>query len=305
MAEVILIAEDDPQVVELLRIILETKQYEIFWAKDGEETMAMAGKIKPDLILLDIMMPKINGYEVMHLLKEDLALKDIPVIFLTAKGTMEDKVTGLKMGSHDYITKPFDIYELIARVEAALRLKNVVGPFRKEDRRVQDILLADPLTGVYAKAYFMERMEEELSRAQRYNYPIACLILDVDDYQRIKKKFGELSANQMLQHLAVLLKNSNRVVDVIGRLGTDRFVACLAQTDEGGLEIFGERLREKIQRARLLAADPQFQITVSLGGAALNNDTEGKSDFLINTAEAMLLQAKTKGKNNLAVQLEA
>ncbi len=305
MAEVILIAEDDPQIVELLKIILETKQYEICWAKDGEEAMAVAKKTKPDLILLDIMMPKLNGYEVMHLLKEDPELKDIPAIFLTAKGTMEDKVTGLKMGSHDYITKPFDIYELIARVEAALRLKNVVGPFRKRDRRAKDILLADPLTGLYNKHYFKERMQEELGRAKQYNYPIACLMIDVDDYQVVKNKFGELPANQMLQQLAVLLKYSNRVVDVIGRLSTDRFVACLTQTDQGGLKVFGERLREKIQRARLVTADPQFQVTVSLGGVALNSDTEGKLDYLLSTAEEMLRQAKTEGKNHLVILPQA
>lgn len=302
MAEVILIVEDDPQIVELIKIILETKQYDIHWAKDGEEAMKVAKELRPDLILLDIMMPKLNGYEVMHLLKENMELKDIPTIFLTAKSQTDDKVLGLKMGSHDYITKPFDIYELIARVEAALRIKSVVGPFRKSDRRAKDLLLADPITGLYSQTYLIERINEEIQRAKRHHYPIACMILDIDDFHTLITKYGELQSNQIKQQLALLLKNSNRVVDVIGRFGNDQFVAFLTQTDFGGLKVFGERLKEKIERSRLVNVDPQFQITVSIGGIAIYNDDELSAEIILEKSEKVLAKAKQQGKNRIVVE---
>lgn len=302
MAEIILVAEDDPQIVELIKIILETKQYEIVWAKDGEEAVKQARKIKPDLILLDIMMPKLNGYEVMHLLKEDIELEAIPTIFLTAKDQTDDKVVGLKMGSHDYITKPFDIYELIARVEAALRIKNIIGPFRKNDRRAQDLLLADPLTGLFKKPYLIERIEEELIRAKRHRYPVACLLMKIDEFNRIRKKFGQLQSDQALQQLAALFKISNRVVDVIGRYAEDQFLAFLTQTDFGGLEIFGQRLKEKVSRTRLLTADPKFQITVSIGGLALYLDYADPIPALLDQLEQLLAEAIRNGTDSLVVR---
>ena len=146
MTENILIAEDDANIAELVKIILEVKGYSITWAKDGQEAMDLAQEIVPDLILLDVMMPRLNGYEVLKLLKENDSLNHIPVIFLTVKGETDSKVVGLRMGGHDYITKPFDLDELIARVEAALRIKGEHDgrrrSFRNTDRGRPAVALA-------------------------------------------------------------------------------------------------------------------------------------------------------------------
>jgi len=299
VAEAILIAEDDPSILELVRVILETKGYEISWAKDGEETLRMAKEMKPDLILLDVLMPKLNGYEVAHLLKENLDLKDISIIFLTARNEVDDKVAGLRMGGHDYITKPFDIYELMARIEAALRIKNIPGPLHRNDRRIAELSLADPLTGVYNQTYLRERFVEEIERARLHCYPIACILLEIDHFKVINEKYGRIQGEQVLQRLAILLKKSNRMVDMIGRFSTDQFIIQLPQTDLGGAKIVAERFGTHVSRVRLVSTDPKYQVTLSMGVSAFSGARIGSAEELIKQVKDALMEAKGQGGNRL------
>jgi diguanylate cyclase (GGDEF)-like protein len=295
MAEIILVAEDDPQISELLKIILETKGYEMHWAQDGEEAVQKAKKLKPDLIVLDVMMPKLNGYEVLHVLKENLGTKDIPVIFLSAKCATDDKVVGLRMGGQDYIQKPFDIYELLARVEAALRIKANHGPFRKTDRRISDLLLADPLTGLFSYPFFQERLEEEMARARQNHYPLACLLIETDHFDTVKSKFGNLMGDQVLQKMAWIIKNSNRVVDLIGRYHNDKFIVLLTQTDAGGAFAVGERLRNLVRRSRLVSHDPNYKISIVFGISSYSPEKDISGEELLSQAEQALTNAKNSG----------
>ncbi|MBN1595906.1 diguanylate cyclase [candidate division FCPU426 bacterium] len=299
MAETILVAEDDPSILELIQVILETKGYNIFWSKDGEETLRMAKETKPDLILMDVMMPRLNGYEVAHLLKENLELKDISIIFLTAKDEPDNKVVGLRLGGNDYITKPFDIYELIARIEAALRIRSIPGPLHRDDRRLAELSLADPLTGVYNQNYFLERFVEEIERARKYCYPIACVIIDLDRFQNINEKFGRIQGDQVLQRMAILLKKSNRVVDMIGRYGPDQFVIQLTQTDLGGAKVVAERFQNQVSRSRLVQLDANYQVTISIGISAFPGLRIGNREELLKSAWEALQEAKKRGGNTL------
>ncbi len=301
MAETILIAEDDSHIAELIKIILEAKGYTTYWAKDGEEAIREVGRVKPDLILLDVMMPKLNGYEVLRAIKERDELKHIPVIFVTVRGETDSKVVGLRLGGHDYITKPFDLDELIARVETALRIKGEHDSLRAQNRRLSELSMTDPLTGLYNRRYLMERFHEEIERAKRYQYPISCLMVDIDDFKLINDSFGHLKGDQLLQQLAIMMKNTNRVVDILSRYGGEEFIMILPQTNLGGAETVGERYRQLVQNTQILQNDPQVKVTVSLGAAAFSTANIGSKEDLLRMADEALFEAKRLGKNRVAL----
>jgi diguanylate cyclase (GGDEF)-like protein len=301
MAETILIAEDDVHIAELIKIILEPKGYITHWAKDGQEALLEAARLKPDLILLDVMMPKLNGYEVLRSIKEKEDLKHIPVIFVTVRGETDSKVVGLRLGGNDYITKPFDLDELIARVETALRIKGEHDHLRAQNRRLAELSMTDPLTGLYNRRYLMERFHEEIERAKRYRYPISCLMVDVDEFKLLNDSQGHMKGDQVLQQLAIILKNTNRVVDILARYGGEEFLLILPQTNLGGAEAVGERYRQAVQNAQIFQNEPALRITVSLGGAAYSTDNIGTEEDLLRQAGEALLEAKRLGKNRIAL----
>lgn len=305
MAETILIAEDDGNIAELVKIILEAKGYTTLWAKDGREALNRVQEKIPDLILLDVMMPKLNGYEVIKLLKENPEHQHIPVIFVTVKGETDNKVVGLRMGGHDYITKPFDLDELIARVEAALRIKGEHDHLREVNQRLAELSMTDPLTSLYNRRYLMERFHEEIERARRYKYPIACLMVDIDDFKSINDTFGHLEGDQVLQKIAQIMKNANRVVDILARYGGEEFLLILPQTDLGGAETVGERIRKTIADASLVLNDSNRKITVSIGASAFSTGKVAAKEELLKLADESLYEAKKLGKNRLCALVKA
>ncbi|MEW6515958.1 MAG: response regulator [candidate division FCPU426 bacterium] len=301
MAEAILIAEDDPQIGELLRTILSNKGYDIHWARDGQETMQLAKTLQPDLILMDVLLPKLNGYEVLHWLQSDPALRTITVILMSGKASPADKVAGLRLGSYDFISKPFDLYELMARVEAALRMRNGSAALQHGNRRVKEWALADPLTGLLTPRHFLERMAEEIERARQHEYPLACALAAVDGQAGLAEQYGPWQADQVLQKLAWLLRRTNRVVDLLGRWQEAEIGMLLVQTDLGGAEHIGRRIIRQVRRTKLVAAAPQQVVTVSLGIVALPQAADSTTDSLLARAAEALRQAQQAGGNQVVV----
>jgi len=301
MAETILVAEDDEGTAELIKTVLENKDFTLLWARDGEQALQMVRNVKPDLVLLDVIMPKLNGYEVLKGFKENPALRNLPVIFVTVRGETTSKVVGLRMGGYDYITKPFDLEELLARVETVLRIKTEQERLRRSNRRLSELSMTDPLTGLYNRRFLQERLQEEVVRARRYQYPLACILLDIDDFKDVNDAYGHIQGDACLQEIALLLKNANRVVDLVVRYGGEEFLIILPQTDLGGAEVVGERLRQRVEQARLLVKDRNRKITVSLGAAAFGNKNTEEPEELVRRADQALLRAKQLGKNKLVL----
>jgi PleD family two-component response regulator len=212
----ILVADDDPHIAELVRVNLESRGYRIFYAQDGAAAIETAERESPDLILLDITMPKMDGFEVCRRLRESESTRLIPVLVLSARDRPVDKIAGLKLGADDYMTKPFDVDELLARVEAILR-------------RNEQCLAANPLTGLPGNVSIMM----EVNRRMKKDEEFAFLYLDIDNFKAYNDKYGFMKGDDVLKHSADLFKKCAAKNDFIGHVGGDDFVLiCGAQDAE-------------------------------------------------------------------------
>jgi diguanylate cyclase (GGDEF)-like protein len=224
MNQQILLIDDDKRIHALVRALLMDEPVEIQSALDPEYGLTLAESLRPDLILLDVEMPKIDGYEVCRRLKLNPDLFNIPVIFLTALSTVEEKIRGLELGAIDYITKPFNSSELLARARASLRTRHVI-------RMLEEKSLIDFLTGLGNRAMFKQRLAAEVAQRVRTNKPLACIVADVDDFQGLNDTHGSPLCDRVLQEIGKIISGIVRVEDVACRLEGDAFVVLTPNTD--------------------------------------------------------------------------
>jgi diguanylate cyclase (GGDEF)-like protein len=267
---VVLVADDEEDIRNLVRVNL-MNDYEVIGAANGRECLEMARDHSPDVILLDIMMPAMDGRQVLVELSERAATRNIPVIFLSALTRPEDRVTGLESGAIDYITKPADPREIAARVGAALRRR---GPIEQPPSELD---LPD------AEA-FEQRIAEEIARASRHRTPLSILLIEIDEGEK------EIPERSILD-IADLLKSTLRLSDILFACGPRSFGALLPDTDSATAFLAGERNRIAVLGARHIEGD----LTVSIG-IAEHSGTQTEED-LIGKADVALYRAKDSGGN--------
>jgi diguanylate cyclase (GGDEF)-like protein len=224
--------------------LLAEEQVEIHSAFDGQTGITLAASLRPDLILLDVEMPGIDGYETCKRLKADPDIFNTPVIFLTALGAAQEKVHGLELGAVDYVTKPFNPSELLARVRASLRTRQVV-------QMLEETAMIDALTGLGNKEMFKQRLAAEVALRVRTAKPLACIALDVNDFHTINASCGHPFADRALQAIAKVIKEVCRVEDVPCRLSGDSFVILTPNTDTAEASLLATRLHAGLAKLSL------------------------------------------------------
>lgn len=256
----ILIVDDEPDLLKVLAKKLGGFGYEVALAQNGREALDQARKILPDLILLDIMMPGMDGREVKMKLSQDESTRDIPVIFLTAKTTTADKVEGLYLGAEDFVTKPYDIEELNARIEKAIRRK----------RQFEIAALTDPLTGLANSRFFKKELHTFFRLGQRYDRCFCLALMDVDDFKKINDVHGHKTGDSVLRALAAVMREIFRESDILARYGGDEFVVLLSETTEEQARPVMNRLKEMLGQRKMTAegTGQPVPFTVSIGLAA-------------------------------------
>lgn len=286
----VLIIDDDVDSLAIARLRLKKDGYILVSAGDGAEGLAKAREVDPDLILLDVQMPGKNGYEVCEDLKSDPDLCNIPVIFLSAADDISEKVKGLDLGAVDYVTKPFDIFELRARVRAALRTK-----------RLQDLLLmygeVDSLTEIYNRRVLMERLQQEWDRSLRSNIVFSFIMVDIDKFKNVNDTYGHPVGDNVLEKVAYILKKSIRSGDIVGRYGGEEFGIIMVNSTVQEAFIAADRYRQEIEKIVFRAKKESFSVTCSFGVA----DSSGKdsSDKLVAAADSAMYKAKESGRNKV------
>jgi len=282
----VLIIDDIEDDVRIMEKCMRSQGYDVITARTGEEGLRLAKEKLPDVILLDIMMPDIDGYKICEELRGTYETRDIPIIFVSAKVEMANIIEGFRRGGDDYITKPFSLQELAARVSAAMRVKE------RQDR-LKMMSITDELTGLYNRRYLNERLREEVERARRYRYPISCLMIDIDRFKEINDTYGHQVGDKVLAELGKLLRNTTRVVDIVARYGGEEFLIILPMTNLKGAKTVAERIRRNVQQARF-GGDLELPLTVSIGCAELNplEGDEMDPDLLVKQADQALYEAK-------------
>ena len=307
-----LVVDDTHVNLQLLNLLLSRQGYRVLTADDGTAAIAVVQHDLPDLILLDIMMPGMDGYEVCQELKKEDNTKDIPVIFISALSDVFDKVKAFSLGAVDYIIKPFQTEEILARVSTHLIIRKLQISLQEknallekeimERKRIQveleRIATTDPLTGLYNRRYFFNLGETEYAKAQRYKRPISVIILDADHFKDINDSYSHAAGDQALVHLATQLHNLTRSADIVARYGGEEFIILLPETPSQDAYWLAERIRETIQNSILSYEGKQFSYTLSLG-IADNQVSEqcAKFEGILSLADRALYQAKDRGRN--------
>ena len=301
---VILLADDEPVNLALIKRRLEWEDYLVHTAQDGREAVARARELSPDLIILDVMMPIMDGLQACRFLKEDPTTRDIPVIFLSALDDMETKVSGLSLGANDYISKPFRAEELVARVGVAIRLKRERDRLREsaEDasRRAEaasEMSMTDPLTGLLNRYGLRRSLQREYSEARRYGRPLSCLMIDLDHFKHINDTYGHAAGDAALMQMARVLTEAVRGSDVVCRYGGEEFLVLAPETGLDGALALGEKIRAAATTRLFGDGERVFPLTFSAGAAQLG-PAESAND-LVARADQALYQAKESGRNRV------
>ncbi|MBE9504195.1 MAG: diguanylate cyclase [Proteobacteria bacterium] len=304
----ILMIEDSPTQADKASGLLRDLGYEVVWAETGELGLKLAKESNPDLILLDVVMPGMDGYTVCRWLKLNQATKNIPIIMLTVKGEVENRVTGLEIGADDYLPKPFNPRELEARIFAALRTKAEQVELGEQNRELQELLhkvefmaITDPLTGLYNKRRFYDVLKKEFLSSKRYNHSLSCLILDLDHFKEINDKYGHLAGDATLKEVGSILAKALREVDTISRFGGEEFVVLLPFTPKKDATLVAERIRKSISETNVKYEKQEIKVTTSIGVASIEDIQGGEMDALIQYADDALYQAKHNGRNRVEV----
>lgn len=300
----ILVADDEPINRALIQRRLERSGYHVLTAQNGREAVQMARSERPDLIILDVMMPVMDGLEACQLIKTDDAVRDTPVIFLSARDETEVKVSGLSLGANDYISKPFKAEELLARVYVALRLKRERDQLRKraEDaveraEVAQERAMTDALTGLLNRYGLQHILAHELSETRRYNRPLSCLVIDLDHFKAVNDLHGHAAGDTALQQVATVLTENVRGSDMVFRYGGEEFLVLLPETDLEGAMSLAEKIRQAAHSRSFGDGEHVFNLTLSAGVATLW-DNESGNDMIVR-ADMALYQAKAEGRNRV------
>jgi diguanylate cyclase (GGDEF)-like protein len=304
LAARILIVDDHEDNIELLRARLEARGYTIDSAMDGEAALHAIANSPPDLVLLDVMMPRIDGFEVVRRVKANKNLPFIPIILQTALDSTEHKVEGLDAGADDYITKPINFAELEARVKSMLRIKRLQDALEERERELSEVnarLLkmaqTDVLTGLDNRRYLEERLEEMFGHSRRLKEPLAVVMCDLDRFKSVNDTYGHQVGDVVLKQFARILKKEAREIDRVGRYGGEEFMLLLPGTVLDAAVTFAERVRKAVEAHTFTFDGGTLQRTMSCGVAAWPHPRIDDCDTLVKAADDALYVAKETGRN--------
>lgn len=299
----ILLVEDSKAQAGLIRDFLEKTGYEVIWAENGKSAIKIAKSKGIDIILLDLVLPDISGNEVCRWLKLNEDTKGLPIIMLTVKDGLTDKVAGLEAGADDYLPKPYNEIELNARIYASLRTKALQDELRQKNHQLEDLLrqveimaITDQLTGIYNRRRLETVLQEEFRRTIRYKSPLACLMIDIDHFKRINDRFGHHTGDMVIKETAQIITECARDIDTVARWGGEEFLALFPQTNKEDALQPAVRIIKKVSEHKFSEISDE-QITISIGIASAPDPSIDTEEKLIHASDMALYEAKKKGRN--------
>lgn len=301
----VLVVDDVVGSIELLRFDLEDDGFEVIGAGSGLECLKLAPLIWPDIILLDIQMPGIDGIATLSRLKTNPITSDIPVIMVSADQSTEAIIQSLDIGAHDYVRKPIEYAILAARMRSAMKLTETQRKLEHVNKELERLATQDPLTRTNNRRSFFNLAGAEFRKCRRHGHTLSVLMLDADNFKNINDQYGHAAGDVALKHLVDTCKTVCRETDIIGRIGGEEFAICCPETRLISAQTVAERIRRACESSMIeIEGDHrQFSYTVSIGVTSL---VEGDSDInaTLGRADILLYQAKHKGRNQSIASIQ-
>jgi len=282
----ILLVEDDPNIVKMLQLFFQKSEYKILAAKNGLQALDVLNQQRPDLIVSDIMMPVMNGYEFRNVLLKDERMRLIPFVFLSAKGKPKEIVQGMELNVDDYIPKPFDPEVFMARIHA------IIERYKEFGR----LIYHDALTGLYNRRALDDFLKQELERVERYQRRMSLLLLDIDHFKRVNDNYGHDFGDVVLQRISSVLKSTIREIDYAGRYGGEEFIILMPETGKSEGFIAANRIRLAVKS--ILWDKDDFSVAIS-GGLVTAPEDGLEGSRLIKKSDMALYLAKEGGRNQI------
>jgi len=306
----ILLIDQDTSLTAILSTRLDSVGFNILVANEADMALKLSQVTTPDIILLDLLMKTDDNKDILTLIKSNPNTSHIPIIILSSDIDINSKVYGFLSGANDYIVKPFRFAEVLARINTQLRILNMQKELEKKNEELleKNILLeklavTDPLTGLYNRAYIMDRLNTEVLRCARYKEAISFLMVDIDYFKKINDSFGHLAGDAVLKIVSTQIKNSIRDVDVVGRYGGEEFIVVCPNTDLAGSRIIAERIRLNALNSNFKLGEEEVKITLSIGISSVVPKVQVNVDAFITKqigdADIALYKAKASGRNRV------
>ena len=297
----ILIVDDSKSArLQIIDILQKTTLFKFYYeAADGIDGFKMLLNRPVDVIICDLEMPGMDGFKFLSLMHTREEIRDIPVILVTGREDQEAKIRGLEHGASDYVTKPFDPGELVARVKVQLKIKSLQDSLKKNNELLLNLSNTDPLTQLFNRRYLTEALEKELMRSARTNSSLSFLMLDIDHFKQVNDSYGHQKGDRVLVTLADLLRRQLRQYDIAARFGGEEFALILPDTRLPQAVEVAERLRSGTENLSFPGNLQDLKLTISLGAAVFPCGNIKTVDDLIREADYALYSAKRAGRNRV------
>jgi len=298
----ILIVDDVDDNLEILGSLLEFDGYEVQTARNGEEALARVQTSRPDLILTDVLMPGMSGFELCECLKSRESTKNIPVIFVSSMSDIDSKVRGFKVGGIDYINKPYQHAEIVVRVNTHLTMLRLRQHLENQNTELERLANTDYLTNLYNRRSFFHVAEVEFEEAIRNGNPISITLIDLDYFKQVNDTYGHLVGDQVLVHIAKLIRVHSRIRDVAARYGGEEFIILHPSIDRHDAFLIVDRIRKGVEETPFVLDGNEIDVTLSAGVVDTHASVGFKQiDDVLKLADKALYRAKDAGRNQVVL----
>jgi two-component system cell cycle response regulator len=296
------VVDDDAAIRRLVRLMLKRSGYESFECTTGEEARRELESRDWDLAILDRKLPDMDGLALCRELKEKPEYRARYIVMLTGEAGQEDKVEGLELGADDYITKPFNTNELLARVRAGKRIVDLQKELMETNRRLELLSITDGLTKLHNHRYFQDELARAFDESQRYNRPLSLAMIDIDFFKKINDTHGHAVGDEVLKAVARLYGESVRSTDLVARYGGEEFAVMMPETELPDACVFAEKIRSLIESTPIPTQAGELRTTVSVGVASVPRSRVRHAKELIVAADKALYRAKKNGRNQVQAE---
>lgn len=280
----VLVVDDDDPTRMLLRDLCESSNFRVISASDGQQAVEQIIEHRPDLVLLDLMMPIRDGFSVLKWCREDERFKELPIILLTAMGEMDGKIRGMEFGADDFVTKPFKLIELQTRINSALMVHEYRRRLFDAEEELAQFRAVDPVTGAGTYSQLKASLDAELARSRRYGRAASCLMVGFEDYAGLRYKLGREGCDAYVTRLFQAVLGCLRAADRLFRVDSDEFIVLLPETDLPGARLVGQRILDVMKDVVIDGPHGRIGVSSRCGGAVFPAEPIRTSEDLLREA---------------------